>query len=129
MHHYTDVLKKYATFEGRARRAEYWMFTLFNGIIALVLVILAMATKSTVFYVIYILYILAVLLPSLGVLVRRLHDTGRSGGWFFISFVPFVGGIVLLVFAVLDSAPGQNQYGPNPKGIGAQPGAAGSYPA
>ncbi|MET7388152.1 DUF805 domain-containing protein [Streptomyces sp. NPDC005385] len=127
MHYYTDVLKKYASFQGRARRSEYWMFALFNVVIALVLLGLAAATKSTVFYVLYIAYILAVILPSLGVLVRRLHDTGRSGGWFFISFVPFVGGLVLFIFTVLEGNPGPNEYGPNPKGIDAYPGAAGTY--
>ncbi|MFF0189335.1 DUF805 domain-containing protein [Streptomyces sp. NPDC005244] len=127
MHYYTDVLKKYASFQGRARRSEYWMFALFNVVIALVLVGLAAATKSTVFYVLYIVYILAVILPSLGVLVRRLHDTGRSGGWFFISFVPLVGGLVLFIFTVLEGNPGPNEYGPNPKGVDAYPGAAGTY--
>ncbi|MFD6492768.1 DUF805 domain-containing protein [Streptomyces sp. NPDC060188] len=127
MHYYTDVLKKYASFQGRARRSEYWMFALFNVVIALVLLGLAAATKSTAFYVLYIVYILAVILPSLGVLVRRLHDTGRSGGWFFISFVPFVGGLVLFIFTVLEGNPGPNEYGPNPKGVDAYPGAAGTY--
>ncbi|MEU8789622.1 DUF805 domain-containing protein [Streptomyces sp. NPDC048643] len=127
MHYYTDVLKKYASFQGRARRSEYWMFALFNVVIALVLIGLAAATKSTVFYVLYVAYILAVILPSLGVLVRRLHDTGRSGAWFFISFVPFVGGLVLFVFTLLEGNPGPNEYGPNPKGVDAYPGAAGSY--
>ncbi|MEU6845957.1 DUF805 domain-containing protein [Streptomyces sp. NPDC046716] len=123
MHYYTDVLKKYATFQGRARRAEYWMFALFNAIIAIVLMILAAVTKSSALYIVYGLYILATLLPSLGVLVRRLHDTGRSGAWFFISFVPLIGGIWLLVLTVLEGTPGDNNYGPNPKGFGgAQPG-------
>ncbi|MEU0781651.1 DUF805 domain-containing protein [Streptomyces sp. NPDC006173] len=127
MHYYTDVLKKYASFQGRARRSEYWMFALFNVVIALVLIGLAAATKSTVFYVLYVAYILAVILPSLGVLVRRLHDTGRSGAWFFISFVPFVGGLVLFIFTVLEGNPGPNEYGPNPKGADAYPGAAAPY--
>ncbi|MFE9811488.1 DUF805 domain-containing protein [Streptomyces sp. NPDC005227] len=127
MHYYTDVLKKYASFQGRARRSEYWMFALFNVVIALVLIGLAAATKSTVFYVLYVAYILAVVLPSLGVLVRRLHDTGRSGAWFFISFVPFVGGLVLFIFTVLEGNPGPNEYGPNPKGVDAYPGAAAPY--
>jgi uncharacterized membrane protein YhaH (DUF805 family) len=63
------------------------------------------------------LYGLAVLLPGLGVFVRRMHDTGRSGWWFFINFVPLVGWIISLIFLVQDSKPGDNQYGPNPKGI------------
>ncbi len=52
-------------------------------------------------------------------MVRRLHDTGRSGWWYFIGFVPLIGGIVLMVFMVLDSDPDRNEYGPNPKVPGA----------
>jgi uncharacterized membrane protein YhaH (DUF805 family) len=66
------------------------------------------------------LYSLAVLLPTLALAVRRLHDTGRSGWWLFIALIPFAGWIVLLVFDVSDSAPGVNQYGPNPKELQAQ---------
>ncbi|MFK0167784.1 DUF805 domain-containing protein [Streptomyces sp. NPDC090306] len=130
MHYYTDVLKKYVTFEGRARRSEYWMFMLFNIIIAAVLLILSGATGSKIFTIIYVVYVLAVLLPSLGVLVRRLHDTGRSGAWFFISFVPFVGGIWLFVLTLLDSQPAPNQYGPSPKAVaGPQQGYPNPYQA
>ncbi|MFG3168661.1 DUF805 domain-containing protein [Streptomyces sp. NPDC048200] len=127
MHYYTDVLKKYGSFQGRARRREYWMFALFNGIIVVVLVGLAAATKSTALYVLYAAYILAVVIPSVGLLVRRLHDTGRSGGWFFITFVPFVGGLVLFIFMVLEGNRGPNEYGPDPKGADVYPGAAGPY--
>jgi uncharacterized membrane protein YhaH (DUF805 family) len=59
---------------------------------------------------------LAVLVPSLAVMIRRLHDIGKSGWWFFISFIPLIGSIWLLVLLVTDSQPGENQYGPNPKG-------------
>lgn len=114
MHYYTDVLKKYATFQGRATRAEFWMFALFNAIVAIVLLVLAAATGSKIFSILYVVYIIAVLLPGLAVTVRRLHDTGRSGGWFFISFVPFVGGIWLLVLTLLESQPVPNEYGPSP---------------
>jgi uncharacterized membrane protein YhaH (DUF805 family) len=62
------------------------------------------------------LYSLAILLPSLGVGIRRLHDTGRSGWWYFIALIPLVGIIVLLVFWIQDSQPGDNQYGVNQKG-------------
>ncbi|MCC6909902.1 MAG: DUF805 domain-containing protein [Phycisphaerales bacterium] len=59
---------------------------------------------------------LAVLVPCIAVGVRRLHDTGRSGLWLLIAFIPVVGGLALLVFFVLDSEPGTDAYGPNPKG-------------
>ncbi|BDP42173.1 hypothetical protein DAETH_21420 [Deinococcus aetherius] len=69
-------------------------------------------------------YGLATFLPTLAVNIRRLHDTGRSGWWYLIAFVPLVGGIVLLIFAVMDSQPGTNKWGPNPKGVGSAAGNA-----
>lgn len=113
MNWYLEVLKKYAVFAGRARRTEYWMFFLFNIIIALVLGFVEGLVGSP--GVIGMLYGLAVLIPGVAVSVRRLHDTGRSGWWLLIAFVPLFGAIVLLVFMVQDSKPGQNQYGANPK--------------
>ena len=114
---YVAVLKKYAVFEGRARRKEYWMFFLFNIIIAVVLGILQRA--SGVFGIISMLYSLAVLVPSIAVGVRRLHDTDRSGWWLLIGLVPLVGVIILIVFFVQPGKAGQNQYGSDPKAVGA----------
>ena len=116
---YLDVLRKYAVFEGRARRKEYWIFALFNVIISTVLS--AVDALSGSFSgelglgLLGGLYGLAVFIPALGVTVRRLHDTDRSGWWLLIAFVPIVGAIVLLVFMCLDSTPGPNQFGTNPK--------------
>jgi uncharacterized membrane protein YhaH (DUF805 family) len=116
---YLDVLKKYVTFSGRARRKEYWMFVLFNLIFAIVAMVLdnvlGLANEQTGYGIIYTLYTLGVLLPSLAVLVRRLHDIGKSGWWVFITLIPLIGAIWLLVLLVGDSQPGDNQYGPNPK--------------
>lgn len=112
MHWYLEVLKKYAVFSGRARRREYWMFFLVNFIVGLVLAVIGRVLDLEI---LQYLYSLAVLLPGLGVSVRRLHDTGRSGWWLLISLVPLIGAIVLLVFLVSDSQPDTNQYGPNPK--------------
>jgi uncharacterized membrane protein YhaH (DUF805 family) len=125
MHYYIEVLKKYCVFSGRARRSEYWYFVLFNSIICICLFMLALSScgfdiksySSSFFMRIYWLYAIAILLPSLGVEVRRLHDIGKGGGWIFISFVPFIGGIWLLVLNILDSEPGENRFGANPKGI------------
>ncbi len=105
---YLEVFKKYAVFEGRARRQEYWMFVLINFIISLVLATLSLGILET-------LYGLLVLIPSLAVSVRRLHDIDRSGWWMLVSLVPFIGVLVLIYFCVQDSTPGTNQYGPNPK--------------
>ena len=112
MNWYLEVLKKYAEFDGRARRTEYWMFALINIIVSLVLTFLLGRVLGGV---IPALYSLAVLLPAIGVSIRRLHDTGRTGWWLLIGLVPVIGGLVLLVFMVLDSDPGENQYGPSPK--------------
>ncbi|MFC9245242.1 DUF805 domain-containing protein [Streptomyces sp. NPDC057136] len=112
MNWYLNVLKNYAGFSGRARRKEYWMFVLFNLIVALVLVGIGLAIETQIPCIIYIV---AVLVPTLAVLVRRLHDTGRSGWWILISFVPLVGGIMLLVFLASESKPEANTYGDNPK--------------
>ncbi|MFJ7128640.1 DUF805 domain-containing protein [Streptomyces sp. NPDC098101] len=112
MNWYLDVLKKYAVFSGRARRKEFWMFTLFNFIAA---VILSILDNILGIQILSLIYTLAVFLPALGVSVRRLHDTGRSGWWILIALVPLVGFIVLLVFNCLEGEQQQNAYGPNPK--------------
>ena len=125
MNWYLKVLKQYADFKGRARRTEYWMFALFNFLIWIVLfglsLGLAISGNSGMFIapvisILLILYYLVILVPSLAVLVRRLHDQNKSGAWFFIAFVPLVGGIWLLVLLCTDGTPGPNQYGPDPKG-------------
>ena len=119
MNWYLEVLRKYAVFSGRARRQEYWMFVLVNLIIGIVLGfvdrMLGLKMGGS-FGLLGALYSLAVLIPSLAVGVRRLHDTGRSGWWVLIAIIPFLGWLVLLFFAVQDSEPRDNQYGPNPKG-------------
>jgi uncharacterized membrane protein YhaH (DUF805 family) len=119
MNWYLGVLKKYVDFSGRARRKEYWVFFLFNLIISCVLsavdVFIGTYSASAGIGLLAGLYGLAVLLPGIGVTVRRLHDTGRSGWWILIALIPLVGWIVLLVFMLLDSQPETNAYGPNPK--------------
>ena len=119
---YLEVLQKYAVFEGRARRKEYWMFQLINVVILTVLcavIIPPLVTHSQSFLPLFLgvflcVYVLATIIPSLAVSVRRLHDVNFSGWWVLIGFVP-AGGVILLIFHVLDSTPGPNQYGPNPK--------------
>ncbi len=120
MNWYIKVLKNYVNFSGRAQRAEYWFYFLFNCLAAIIMRVLdnvlGTAPAEGGVGVLYMLYALAVLLPSLAVAVRRLHDTGRSGWMLLLSLIPCVGAIVLLVFVTQDSAPGANLYGPNPKG-------------
>ena len=110
------VFSNYAKFDGRARRSEYWYFTLFNVIINVVLNLLASTTGSNIVTVLSGIFALAVLVPGLAVFWRRMHDIGKSGAYFLLNLIPLVGGIILLVFLCKDSDPGENQYGPNPKG-------------
>ncbi|GAB3839400.1 DUF805 domain-containing protein [Kribbella italica] len=119
MQWYLDVLKKYVVFSGRARRKEFWMFTLFSTIISIVLGVvdrLIGTDNSSGTGLLGGIYSLLVLLPSLGVMVRRLHDTNRSGFWIFIGLIPIIGWIVLLVFAIQEGTAGENGHGPDPKG-------------
>jgi len=106
--YYIEVLKKYAVFSGRARRAECWYFYLFDFLISIVL---ALISEGILFGI----YSLGTFIPGLAVSVRRLHDTNRSGWWLLIGLIPLIGGIILICFLVQDSQPGENKYGPNPK--------------
>ncbi|HVT96664.1 MAG TPA: DUF805 domain-containing protein [Acidobacteriaceae bacterium] len=118
---YLMVWQKYAQFTGRSRRREYWMFALFNMIFCCVLyaaiLVAFVADQKTIGIFLACLsgiYVLAALIPGLAVSVRRLHDINKSGLWLLLNFIPF-GGLVLLILACIESDPGTNQYGPNPK--------------
>ncbi|MDY0779637.1 DUF805 domain-containing protein [Tenacibaculum sp. IB213877] len=123
MNWYLKVLKQYADFNGRARRKEYWMFTLFHIIIIFLLVFIIgiggtnESFNSPLFYLI-IIYVLATIIPTIAVTVRRLHDIGKSGYWYFITFIPYIGSFWLLFLTCKDSITGSNEWGDNPKGIG-----------
>ncbi|WP_010249915.1 DUF805 domain-containing protein [Myroides injenensis] len=113
--YFIDIIKKhYVDFDGRARRKEFWMFTLFSTIISIVLG----WVDSLIFgqQILYYLYSALVLLPVISLWVRRLHDTNKSGWWLLLAFTG-IGFIVLLVFAILEGEKGPNQYGPDPKGV------------
>ncbi len=114
---YLSVWKKYATFSGRARRKEFWMFALLNLVILVVLNVLPAMTEVTELAYLYFAYALAVLLPGLAVTVRRLHDIGKSGWWYFIALVPFVGAIWLLVLLASEGQKESNAYGWDPKAV------------
>lgn len=114
MNWYLEVLKKYAVFEGRARRKEYWMFLLINLLVSIAIGVVDAVVFGAQSWL-SVIYSLAVILPGLAVTARRLHDTDRSGWWILIAVIPLIGPIVLLVFTVQDSKPGDNAYGANPK--------------
>ena len=119
--YYKSVLKNYANFDGRARRSEYWYYTLMNVIIVITLEILlgVGAMVSSVLAIIVglllIVYAIGTLVPSIAVMVRRLHDIGKSGWWYFIALIPLAGPIWLIVLLATDSQEGTNEYGVNPK--------------
>ena len=116
--------KKYVDFSGRARRSEYWKFSLFNVLVSVVIMVVAALFSDTpektgagfaAISGLSGLYTLVALLPGIAASVRRLHDVGRSGGYMLFALIPAVGAIMLLIWLIQDSDPGDNQYGPNPK--------------
>lgn len=142
---YILMFKNYANFSGRSRRSEYWMAAVANFLLVLItsvvfgiMIVSEFEEMSRVvdfkmmydipvkfsdfgslgiYAVVMLLYALITFIPSLSLQVRRLHDTGKSGWLLLLSLIPTVGSIIIFVFMVLDSTPGANKYGPNPKGI------------
>ncbi|MDX2390827.1 MULTISPECIES: DUF805 domain-containing protein [unclassified Streptomyces] len=115
MNYYVDVIKRYADFNGRSRRQEYWMFVLCTIPVVIVLMVIDFALGS--YPVITWIYTLAVFLPTLGLSVRRLHDTGKSGWWYLVGLIPFVGWIWMIVLMATEGDAGPNAYGASPKQI------------
>ena len=114
----------YSNFKSRARRSEYWFIQLFLVItsVAVAAIDLALMNGDVDRFIanggggiVGLIWILATIVPAIAVLIRRLHDTNRSGWWALIGLVPLVGAIVLLVFTVEDSNKGVNKYGASPK--------------
>ncbi|VWB99072.1 membrane protein [Burkholderia aenigmatica] len=114
-----SVLNKYATFEGRARRAEYWYFVLLSFILSMVAQIIGVAGRNAGLITLLLLGVLslvslALIIPGIAVSVRRLHDTGRSGWFLLIALIPIVGGILLLVWTCSRGTEGPNRFGADP---------------
>jgi uncharacterized membrane protein YhaH (DUF805 family) len=111
-------LARYASFGGRARRLEYWYFTLFHSLTILlagVVSYFAMLANPALGIVLYSIVIFGTLLPHLAVSVRRLHDLNRSGWWYLFGLVPLLGTIVLFVWFCTDGTRGPNRFGADPK--------------
>lgn len=138
MHWFLDpITKHYADFTGRATRKQYWMFILYYLIVffgvALVLgslQILSLPSKGgplneivvpLLFGVVLLIMLIGLFIPMIALAVRRLHDTGRSGWWILLSLIPYIGGIILLVFYCLPSMPGRNKWGDNPYSVEVAP--------
>ena len=118
---YLKAFKNYVGFSGRARRREYWYFTLFSLLITIALSILDYIifelSSESVLGIFTGAYALAVIIPTFAVTFRRLHDTGRSAWWWLINLVPFLGNLIYLYLLILDSQPGENRWGPSPKAV------------
>jgi len=133
MGHILAPLRRYADFSGRSRRTEFWSWLIFFWVMIFILMFLdatlglggsatSYSNSSGVGFNVNggwltLLFALAALVPNLAVSVRRLHDTGKSGWTLLIGLVPLIGIIILIVFWVADSEPGDNAFGPNPKAI------------
>ena len=109
------ITTKYADFSGRARRQEYWMFALFYVLLYIIISFVVSAFPESVASLVLLAFVLGLFIPCLSALVRRLHDTGRSGWWVLLQIIPVIGPIVIFIFCVLDGEPTDNEYGPNPK--------------
>ena len=114
--------RKYAVFKGRASRSEFWYFVLFNCLVSTLFMIVNvfflcnnMEGMVGFVYILQILFSLVVVLPSFAVVVRRLHDIGKSGWWFLITLIPLFGVIIYLIFLLTESEPWEIEYGPMPE--------------
>ena len=112
----TCLKEKYASFQGRATRSEYWYFQLFSVLSLVVVGIVGSIISDTLGMILYVVMALGLICPNISVLVRRLHDIGKSGWWYWICAIPAVGFLILLFFLITDSK-GDNEYGPSPKGF------------
>ncbi|MDO7840897.1 DUF805 domain-containing protein [Sphingomonas immobilis] len=123
-------LKRYADFEGRSRRTEYWMFVLGIFIVSIVIGVIAGILGAilgggeggggamVVVFGLFGIFALGLIVPSIAVQVRRFHDQDKSGWFVLLGLIPYVGGLVVLVFMCLPGTVGPNKFGPDPKGDG-----------
>ena len=125
MKYYIKAIKNYAVFSGRTTRMEFWMFMLFNCLVALAIgvtvgIIATVANMDAADNDYFArtmsnLYVLFILLPTVSILVRRLHDIGRNGWYCLLAFIPVVGVAAMIVIGMLDTEPFPNEYGPSSK--------------
>ena len=117
---YKNCICKFANFSGRARRSEYWYFKLLYYVFLFIIFIPLGFIKdekqlNNVASIVYLVYSLIFLLPNLAVTVRRIHDTGRSGCYYFMIFIPIIGPFIIIYYCICDSQEEPNEYGPSPK--------------
>ena len=109
------VVERYADFQGRSRRSEFWWFWLFYVILSFVIVAIS-AVSEMLGGILNLVVAIGLLVPSIAVGIRRLHDTDRTGWWILIGLIPLIGTIVLIVFWVQRGTDGDNRFGPDPLG-------------
>lgn len=104
------ITKNYINFQGRATRAEFWWFFLFNFLVSLILSLFGKAGTT-----LQGIWSLAILLPQLGLSARRLHDIGKSGWLLLLGLIPIVGWVILIIWWAKEGDPNENEYGPVPQ--------------
>ena len=128
MNYYLHVLQNFNNFSGRARRKEYWMYSLFQGVIGFSLYLISFIFFTNILdysnekglyssLLLFVIFLMLHFIPNIAITVRRLHDTGKSGWWYLLSLIPYIGPFILFIFLVLDSSEEENQWGVNPKSI------------
>ena len=117
MKEYLESWKRAFDFSGRSRRKEFWLPFLVNIIIVTVCSVVGSisAVSAIIFMIILAIYVIAYLIPTIALIVRRFHDIGKSGWWYFIRLIPFVGPILLIIYLCTDSVLNDNQYGKSSK--------------
>ena len=113
-------LKRYTDFSGRSRRKEYWFFVLGVFIVAVVLGIIEgilglSGMVAGAYGPLTAIFLLGIIVPSIAVQVRRFHDQDKSGWFVLLALIPFLGGLIVLVFMCLEGTKGPNRFGPDPK--------------
>lgn len=110
-----NVLNNYFNLDGRASRPSFWYYFLVIMIMSILENIIGSITLGSWLHVLVVMMMMAIgvalFLPGLGVVVRRLHDTGKSGWWFFITFIPLIGALIMLILLIAKGDAGDNEYG------------------
>lgn len=112
-----SVITQFNNFHGRAQRSEFWWYNLFECVISFGLSIMGNVTGIKAFNIAILVFTVVFLVPGLAVCFRRMHDTGKSAWWLLPALIPIAGQIYMMLWFLKDSQPGENQYGPNPKGM------------
>ncbi len=109
------IVERYAGFQGRAQRSEFWWFALFYLLLSLVIGTIS-RTSDVLGGVLNLVVTLSLLVPTIAVQIRRLHDTDRTGWWILLGLIPLIGTIILIVFYAQRGTDGDNRFGPDPLG-------------